>query len=76
MVESAKILTFVCLWTKFGSADGEITYRHLLTNLLCNPALPECHLGSCQLCGTAEDNLLHCSHCTEENATSAKKYNI
>ena len=66
MVEGAKVLIFECLRTKFGSADGELTYRHKLANLLCNPALPNCHLDNCPLCGTAEDNILHCSHCIDE----------
>ena len=64
MVEGAKILTLEDLRDKFGSSDGEITYKHLLANLICNPAQPECHLGSCQLCRISEDPI-HCSYCVE-----------
>ena len=35
MVEGAKVLTFECLRTKFGSADGEITYRHIYLPISC-----------------------------------------
>ena len=44
---------------------GNFTYIDLLSSVLCNPALPDCHLGSCLLC--SENSLNSCSYCSEEN---------
>ena len=36
MIEGSKVLTFEAIRLMFGE-DGDITYKHLLASLLCNP---------------------------------------
>ena len=49
----------------FKTQYGTVTYKHLLSSVLCNPALTDCHLGSCLLC--SENSLNSCSYCSEDN---------
>ena len=46
--------------------DGDVTYKHLLASLLCNPALPACYFGTCSLCSNIESISDICSHCVQE----------
>lgn len=63
MIEGSGISTIEDFKVLF-HVEGEVTYKHLLANLLCNPALPECHLGECQLCGTCStEQISSCSYC-------------
>ena len=50
---------------EFFHVNGDVTYKSLLANISCNPALPGCHLGECQLCGGIEQTT-SCSYCIEE----------
>lgn len=62
MFEGSKIETLDSLQQMYWS----VTYKHLLASVLCNPALPECHLGSCVLRGVTTHN--NCSYCSEEDS--------
>ena len=42
--------------------DGDVSYKHLLASLLCNPALPVFYLGTCPLWSISDI----CSHCVQE----------
>ena len=75
LMEDAKIPTYERLRTKFGSTDGEITYRHLLANLLCNPALPVsfAHLSTVESETTFLSIAVTALKRPMTNATSAKR---
>ncbi|KAL5468830.1 hypothetical protein EMCRGX_G029952 [Ephydatia muelleri] len=61
MIEGSMIQTLEVFKAQYGT----VTYKHLLSSVLCNPALPDCHLGSCLLC--SENSLNSCSYCSEDN---------
>ena len=55
MLEGSKISSLPI----FGELAGDnyhqkISYHHLIASLTCNPALPDCFLGNCELCGDKE----------------------